>query len=90
MTMVHIRKSRRSPFLRKFLSLISEDTIVGFTIGLTIFLSIKAYAKTDGAPTSVGVVTCQQKQPVDAVATVAFAVSVTGCGEDPITEVLPC
>lgn len=70
--------SRRGGILRQFLSLISVDAVVGVLVGVSLFLIIKALARGYAYSSSVA------KPPP--VVTVAFAVSVTGCGSDPITE----
>lgn len=84
--------SRRGGILRQVLSLISADAAFGALIGLTLFLTIKTLSRSSSSSAeSLGTFTLPEQQHTNkaagaAVATVAFAVSVTGCGSDPITE----
>jgi len=72
----------------RVLSLISIDSLVGIFVACSIFLTLKALSGSGGTRTAE-----YPHAPIAAVkdgkapvATVAYAVSVTGCGADPITE----
>jgi hypothetical protein len=88
--MVQIRRRVSGIAIARSL-LASKDTLVGVFIGFFLFWTLKAWTRT----TTTTTISSQQQNshgnnqngPVTAAAVkVAFAVSVTGCGSDPITE----
>jgi hypothetical protein len=83
--------------LRKVLAYVSLDSIVGTCVGLALFLFIKALSTSStsafrsgdtigGGMVGAGAAAWRDIPPRSPLATVAFAVSITGCGSDPITE----
>jgi len=87
MTMVRIRNSavrirQRRNIIR---SLVTLDTVVGALIALFIFLTIRTLT-SNPAKHLIVVSPPRTTSTTPSAAKVAYAVSVTGCGSDPISE----
>jgi len=101
-TTTNRRRSGRNLVLisaSRLLIFVSLDSLVGIFIAGSVFLGLKALTAGPSSPSNAVTVSEKinpQKRGADndaggsaggsSVATVAYAVSVTGCGSDPITE----
>lgn len=104
MVKIHSRRSHRLSGRSLLLCCCSIDTLVGYLLGITLFLLLHSASQSSDRPTSGAVVIAgqktqqQQRQTTAKTAmtsdttkptttTIAYAVSVTGCGgKDPLTE----